>query len=909
MLIAARAGRGGAVGRPERPLDPAAGPVQRLAHELRELRRTAGSPSYRAMAEGTAGFSATTLSQAAAGERLPTLAVVQGYVRACGGDPGAWETRWKEAEAAAGAAAVGDGGDDPAPYRGLARFEPDDHALFFGRDRLVDELCELVAAHRFAAVFGASGSGKSSLLRAGFLPRLREDIARQRCESVLRVFTPGARPAETYGHLLTVAEGEPDSWVVVDQFEEVFTLCRDEAERARFLDLLLTARDPDSRLRVLIAVRADFCARCAEHPGLAEALRVAGLPVGPMTADELREAVVRPAQAAGLLVERSLAATVVEEVLDRPGALPMLSHALLETWRRRRGRMLTTAAYEAAGGLNGAIAASAETVYGQLSAPQAAAARQLLLRLVEPGRGTVDTGRPLSRDELLECVHPDIPAVAERLARARLLTVDEEGVRLAHESLIGCWPRLHGWIDRNRERLRHHRQLTEAARAWLEHDRDPGTLYRGTRLARAEEMFPGHGSDLALSEAERAFLTSAFDAREAERRAAAGATRRARTLVGALSAVLAVALVAGIAAWRQHDDNLLQQQQNTARRVAAVADGLRTTDPRAALLLGVAAWHMAPLPETRRALLGSLAQPEVDAFSDPASGYRSQRFLADSGRTLLSVDDRTWQTWDLGTRSTTASGRLPEGEVLAAGPDARVLAISEAAGEGNGGGDGGVRLWDVRVGRWTGGPPLSAGGQGIAFGASGRSFVVGDAGTGGAAGAGRVQLRSVVDGSVLFETRGVTPANVAPGADDRRVAVCPAGKAPRVLEVDGRRVLRGSWERERGCAAPTRRWCSGRTAGSPSWPAAWCACGTYAPVAGSPTSETRGCGTPRSAGTAGSWRRPVPPTRSACGGCRPRPPPSCDTPSTTSTCAAASPGTPARPSCATWRAAPPTPST
>ncbi|WP_045558613.1 WD domain, G-beta repeat protein [Streptomyces sp. FxanaA7] len=810
------------MGRPERPLDPAAGPVQRLAHELRELRRAAGGPSYRAMAED-AGFSATTLSQAAAGERLPSLAVVQGYVRACAGDPADWEPRWREADAAAGAAAVEDGGDHPAPYRGLARFEPDDHALFFGRDRLVEELGDLVDAHRFAAVFGASGSGKSSLLRAGFLPRLRERIARQECVSVLRVLTPGARPAETYGHLLTVADGEPDCWVVVDQFEEVFTLCRDETERARFLDLLLTARDPASRLRVLIAVRADFHARCAEHPGLAEVLRHAGLPVGPMTADELREAVVRPAQAAGLLVERSLAATVVEEVQGRPGALPMLSHALLETWRRRRGRMLTAAAYEAAGGIDAAIAASAEAVFGELSAPQATAARQLLLRLVEPGRGTVDTGRPLTRDELSECSHPDIPVVAERLARARLLTVDEEGVRLAHESLIACWPRLHGWIDQDRERLRHHRQLTEAARAWLEHDRDPGTLYRGTRLARAEEVFPGHTRDLALTGAERAFLTAAFDVRETERRAAGRATRRARALVGALSAVLAVALVAGLAAWRQRDDNVLQRTQNTARRVAAVADGLRTTDPRAALLLGIAAWRIAPLPETRRALLGSLAQPEVDAFSDPASGYRSQRFLADSGRTLLSVDDRTWQTWDLATRRTTASGHLPPGEVLAAGPDARVLAISTTPGAGDGDAPGTVRLWDVRAGRWTGGAPLRlSGGEGteIAFGASGGSYVVGEgadaaadgSGADGASGAdaaagsvgerGRVRVRSVVDGAVLFEARGVTPANVAPDGDDRRVAVCPAGKAPRVLEVDGRRVVHGSWERERGvCGA------------------------------------------------------------------------------------------------------------
>ncbi|MER5215186.1 helix-turn-helix domain-containing protein [Streptomyces sp. NPDC002838] len=778
------------MGRPERPVDPAAGPVQQLAHELRELRRAAGSPSYRAMAE-EAGFSATTLSQAAAGERLPSRAVVQGYARACGGDPGEWEARWKEAEAAVAAAPVHDEGDGPAPYRGLARFESDDHELFFGRDRTLEELCRLVSAHRFAAVFGASGSGKSSLLRAGFLPRVRREMTGG--EGVLRILTPGARPAETYGHLLTPAKGEPESWVVVDQFEDVFTLCRDEAERARFIELLLTARDPASRLRVVIAVRSDFYPRCADHPELADALRHAGLPVGPMTADELRDAVVKPALAAGVLVERSLATTIVDEVLDRPGALPMLSHALLETWRRRKGRMLTTAAYEAAGGLNGAIAATAEEVYGQLSAPQAAVARLLLLRLVEPGRGTVDTGRPFTRADLKWCAHPDTPVVVERLARARLLTVDEDSVRLAHEALITCWPRLHGWIEQDRERLRHHRQLTEATRAWLAHGRDPGTLYRGTRLARAEEMFPDHDGDPALAPVERSFLTAAFEAREAENRAAARSTRRSRQLVGALSAVLAMTLVTGLAAWRQHDDNQRRRTQNTARRIAAVAEGLRTTDPRAALLLGVAAWRIAPLAETRRTLLGSLTQPEQDAFSDAASGHRSQRFLADSGRTLLSVDDRTWQTWNLGTRRSTGSGRLPEGEVLAADPDARVLAIS--------GTDGGVRLWDTRTARWTGGGPLPPGrpepgfessgfelsGVELRFGASGRSYVEG--------GPDAVRLRSVVDGEVLFETREAGPANVAPSPDDRLVAVCPAGKAPQVRETAGGRPLPGPWER------------------------------------------------------------------------------------------------------------------
>ncbi|WP_175409881.1 hypothetical protein [Streptomyces sp. TRM64462] len=792
------------MGRPERPVDPAAGPVQRLAHELRELRRAAGGPSYRTMAE-TAGFSATTLSQAAAGERLPSLPVVQGYVRACGADPAEWEPRWKEAEAEAAGAPVYDEGR--APYRGLARFEPDDQELFFGRDRLVDEVRELVCDHRFAVLFGASGSGKSSLLRAGLIPSLRKKIADLGRPAVLRVLTPGDRPATTYGPLLAPAEGEPESWVVVDQFEEVFTLCRDRAERARFIELLLAARKPDSRLRTLIAVRADFYARCAEHRELADALRGSGLLVGPMTADELRDAVVKPAQAVGLLVERELTARIVEEVLDRPGGLPMLSHALLETWRRRRGRMLTLAAYESAGGVRGAIAATAEEAYGQLPPARARTARHLLLRLVEPGdRGTPDTRRPIGRAELDEWPDPEVPVVVERLARARLLTVDEEGVQLAHEALISGWPRLRDWIEQDRDRLRHHRRLAEAARTWLEHDRDPGTLYRGTRLARAEELFaegPGGGGPGAggvaseaggeyaegaggggrgvLTATEKAFLTAALEARDAERLAAARTARRSRLLATALSSVLAVALIAGLAAWQQGRDNERRRTETAARRIAAVADSLRTTDPRTAMLLGLAAWRVAPLPETRRALLGALAQPESGTFSDPAPGDSPRRFLADSGRTLLSVEGRTWRTWDVATHRPTASGRLTDGaDVLAASPDARTFAVST---------ENGVRLWDAAAGRWTGAPdplPHSAvAGFGAGHGHYLESSIDDD----------RVRLRSVTDGTVLFETRAPGQSAVALSADGRRLAYCPSGRSPRLWDTGSRRHLPGDWEK------------------------------------------------------------------------------------------------------------------
>ncbi|WP_189943406.1 nSTAND1 domain-containing NTPase [Streptomyces aurantiogriseus] len=766
------------MGRPERPVDPEAGPVQRFAYDLRELRKAVGRPAYWTMAR-SAGYSATTLSEAARGERLPSLAVVQGYARACGADPAEWERRWKEAAEAA-AAVRADTPDALPPYRGLARFEGDDEALFFGRDRLVEQLWELVWGHRFTVIFGASGSGKSSLLRAGLLPRLREAIAQGEGQGTLRLFTPGDRPAAMYGRLLSPAEGEPESWVVVDQFEEVFTLCRDREERTRFLDLLLAARDPQSRLRVIIAVRADFYHRCVEHPGRADALSGAGLLVGPMSAEELRETIVKPAQAAGLLVERELTARIVEDVLGEPGGLPMLSHALLETWRRRKGRLLTLAAYDAAGGVHGAIAASGEDAYGKLDAAQARTARQLLLRMVEPGQGTSDTRRPLTRAELEEFTNPEVPAVVERLAGARLLTVDEKGVQLAHEALLTSWPRLREWIEEDRDRLRHHRRLTEAARAWVEHDRDPGALWRGGRLVAAQTLFARRGEPDGLTTQEKAFLRASTDARETERRAAARTTRRVRLLVAALSGVLALALVVGMVAWQQHIDNERQRTDTAARRVAAVADAMRTTDPRTAQLLGVAAWRISPLPESRRALLGALAQPELDIFTDPAPGDGPKRFLADSGRTLLSIDGRTWRTWDVAAHRRTGSGRLPTGDVVAVGPDARVLAVAR---------DGGIRLWDRRTGRLTDTVRHRPGAALPGIAAAGDDFLLtetdGD----------RVRVLSVTDGTTILESRSAGPAHMTSSRDGRFVAVCASGGPVQVWDTVRPRTVPGAWER------------------------------------------------------------------------------------------------------------------
>jgi hypothetical protein len=494
------------VGRSEKPLDPAAGPVERFAYALRELRRTAGSPTYREMARRT-GYSAPTLSGAAAGERLPSLPVALAYVAACGGNTREWEGRWQELAALP----VANDEEEPAPYRGLARFEAADGALFFGREQLVDDLVGLVRKHRFVALVGASGSGKSSLLRAGLVPALRGLGEAEGRTAVIRVCTPGETPLPTHSALLRPAAGDADTVLMVDQFEEVFTLCRTPELRAEFVHELLRplSDGPGPGLRVVVAIRADFYGRCTDHHELVEALNAASLLVGPMTPDQVREAIVRPARAGRLVVERALTARMVSDVAREPGALPLMSHALLELWRRRRARTLTLEAYEGFGGVQGAVAHTAEEVFAGFTEAQTELARVTLLRLITPGDGAPDTRRPADRAELVRS--EDAEAVLEALVRARLVTVDGTGVDLAHEALITAWPRLRAWVDTDRERLRLQRRLTESAREWQQLDRDPDALYRGTRLLSARDAFIGvDGPAADLTPLEREFLTASL---------------------------------------------------------------------------------------------------------------------------------------------------------------------------------------------------------------------------------------------------------------------------------------------------------------------------------------------------------------------------------------------------------------
>ncbi len=563
----------------------------RFAEELRRLRRSAGLPSYRELGR-LANYSPAALSEAVAGRRLPSLAVTKAFVRACGGDVEEWTARWRELVVQGP-----DHGD--APYVGLAAYQVADADLFFGREADVDRLLALVRERPFVGVFGASGAGKSSLLRAGLAARWGEHV----------IITPGQDPitelavalagdrsavdvraelAADPEHLRVLLRRTADGLLlVVDQFEEVFTLCR-EADR-RWLVRALT--HGAAAARVVIGVRADFYGHCARHPELLDALHRSQSLVGPMGTEQLRRAVVEPAARRGVSLENALVARLIADVAGRPGVLPLVSHVLVETWRRRRGAVLTLAGYEDAGGVEHALARTADQVYDALSEQEKQDAREVFLRLVALGDGTEDTRRRVVRTEL-----DAGDALLDRLASARLVVLDRDVVELTHEALLRAWPRLVGWIEEDRDSLRAHRRLTSAAEAWRAHDRDPDALYRGVHLDRARHLAP------RLNEAEREFVDAGEAAerdREALRRRG---VRRLRRLVVCL--VVLVLLLAGTATYAVTAERAATRERNQALSLRAADTALSLlARPRDAAALALAAYRVAPTGRARDALL------------------------------------------------------------------------------------------------------------------------------------------------------------------------------------------------------------------------------------------------------------------------------------------------------------------
>src|SRR5262245_51127373 len=352
----------------------------------------------------------------------------------------------RQARAARGGPQAGDG---PAlcPYKGLARFEKEDAAIFHGREALVATLIARLADTPLVAVTGPSGAGKSSLVRAGLLPALAAGVLPGSGRWQQCVLTPGTAPR---GRLPEVPEDgqAPATVVVVDQFEELFTACRDETERASFAASLvrLLEREP-APARVILAIRADYLGPCATYPELALRIGDGTVLVGLMSDDEVRRAVEGPARYAGLDVEQDLLDAVVADVRGRPGGLPLLSTALLDTWQRRRGRTLTHAGYLAAGGVSGALARLAESAYARLAPAGQEAARRILVRLAETGEAGLPVRRRVPLEEVVPQGDEAARAALDVLIARRLVTAGDGSVEVAHEALLWHWPRLARWLE------------------------------------------------------------------------------------------------------------------------------------------------------------------------------------------------------------------------------------------------------------------------------------------------------------------------------------------------------------------------------------------------------------------------------------------------------------------------------
>jgi WD40 repeat protein len=776
----------------------------------------------------------------------------------------------------AGPAAAPGAGEPPAagpgpgpdrrvlPYPGLAAFSETDADWFYGRERLtallLDELRERLRGSSPLMVVGASGAGKSSVLRAGLMPELDTgSLAEPGSESWPRmIMTPGqfpfrdlairlaqradlvatmvldelaADPARTpvvirqgllpredrqrYGVISTapdLASGGPATAadrgrrlvLIIDQFEEVFTQCPDGDERKRFIDAICAAaqgssQDPPAAL-VVIGLRMSFTEQCTAHPELEPALRDPVI-VGPMSVGELNDVIELPARRAGLTVEAGLAAAMLRDLgavespgnasaaTYDPGRLPLLAHALRETWERCAGDQLTITAYDAVGGIKNALASKADEVFGSFDAGGQRVARRLLEHMVAVHADAEDTRRRIRRSVLVSELPPADAQAAEtildRLEAERLVTADEDTVQFAHEALLRYWPRLARWLQENRAWRQEQQRLTEHAREWAASGRHPDGLLHGAQLSAVSELLGG-ARQAELGELETDFLRAS--------RMRQGRIERTRRAVVAVLTILVI-LAGGLAVLAQENSHIARQQQAIAESIGLVARAteIQAVNPDTSLLLSLEAYRVNHSPEAVSSLLSAQASfftarlvsrsgPVNAVAYDPAG---DQLATAGQGDAVTLRDTRT------GRLRATLRGQSPFYDV-AFSPDGRLLAGAEQ--------DGDTVIWNARTGRQAGTVsrdpvPVDA----VAFSPDGRQLA-----TAGEDGAVTLWRTSGLTVSAVLAVGNGTISAIAFSPDGRRLAAACADHEVRLWDLSrpaaAPRVLRGHTDLVRAVA-------------------------------------------------------------------------------------------------------------
>src|SRR5580658_2008905 len=704
---------------------------QDFGRELTAIRTRAGL-TVRQVARA-AGLPVSTTGDYFSGRHLPADGRPEqlfGILRACGETDPAVLARWTSALQRARRPPGRRPGGAEAPYHGLARFEREDARWFFGREDVTDLLAALADEEKPLplVLVGPSGAGKSSVLRAGLVPRLTGPVA-----LVEPAGTPLAALRTKLAGLDAPDRNAARPAIIVDQFEAVFTQCQDEAERRQFV---IEVTELAKTSLVILALRADFYEHALRYPELAAALQARQVVLGPMTAEQVRRAITEPARLARLDVEEGLVGLLLRDLAPpepasdqaayEPGALPLLSHALLATWEHSRGGELTVADYLASGGIRDALTRTAEAAYDGLISPEQQLARRLFLRLVHVADDAPPTRATVKLSELRAWGN-EAEQVLDRFVGERLITVDADTAQITHDALLAAWPRLRSWIDAGLEHLLTRRRVTEAARAWQAADRESAALWRGSQLALARDWAATEDDHGTLA---GEFVAASIAAEQAHQRAERRRTRSLQRLVAALAVlVLAVGTLAGFA-FQQRQEATTARNDASSREIAVEAGQVRGQDVPLAAQLSVAAYDTAATPQATASLLESSGSPSAARLLDSAGVVQAVSLSPD--RTLLAVAaaDGTLRLWNVAEPGHPVPVGAPLAQAsdsplytTAFSPDGRILA---AAGAGRT-----VELWDVsrpahpvRLGRLTG-PANTV--YSVAFSPDGQTLAAGSA--------------------------------------------------------------------------------------------------------------------------------------------------------------------------------------